>query len=111
MSWDSSDYAMERRLREMAPGLHRRADGHGVQRVRGVDAPYAQRLVEAVPQLGEEGQRTAQIYDVSRDLTTLRKSGNSLIYDSRKYTSGDIFFLCALIKQRLDIRLCENAAS
>ena len=104
----AADHVLEVRL---ALGLQGRAHGHRVQRVRRVDAPDAQRLVEAVPKLGEEGQRAAQVHHVSGDLPPLGKTGDGLPRHGLEDAAGDVLLASALVQQGLDVRLGEHAAA
>ena len=66
---------------------------------------------ESLSQCAEVCKRTAEEKYLSLYLSALSKTWNSLVNDSLKNRCGDIFLSCALIEQRLYIRLSENAAA
>ena len=94
--------------------LHRlmgRTQGDEVQRVLRAQAGQPQRLVEAGAQLAHEGERAAEIHDVSFDRAALRQAGNGLVDHGHEDGAGHVRALCALVEQGLHVGLGEHAAA
>ena len=67
------------------------------QRIRRASAFTAQGIVEGFSQLRKEGQRTAQIDDVSFNGVSLCQSCDGLIHNGIENAGGNILFPSALI--------------
>ena len=70
-----------------------------------------EREVEAVAQLGEILQRTAQEGDVAADGTAARQARDGLGHDSLEDGGGHVLGAGALVEQRLHVGLGKNAAA
>ncbi|CCX39036.1 unknown [Clostridium sp. CAG:1013] len=88
-----------------------RACRHIVQGVFRADTLHSQDPVESGAQLGEEGERSAQVYHVALDLPALGQTGNGLIHHGGEDALGDIVFLSALVQKGLDVAFGEHAAA
>ena len=97
-----------------AVGVLSRARRDGVRRksreVRVLVVQF-ERLLEALLQALEEEQRTAEEQYIALDLTALGQTGNRLVDDRLEDRRGNVLFSCALVQQRLNIRLGEYAAA
>jgi len=68
-------------------------------------------FIKGGAELFHKGERTAEIYYISVYFTSLSKTSDSLINNGVKNTGADVWFLRALIDQRLYIALCKYAAA
>ena len=59
----------------------------------------------------EEEQRAAEEQHIALDLASLCQTGDGLVDDRLENRSRNVFLACALVEQRLDIRLREYAAA
>ena len=92
----------------------RGAGGHeqvGVRRNDAVLLVQAERLVEAVAQLGEVLQRAAEEGDVAADGVAARQARDGLVRDGLEDRGGDVGGCGTLVEQRLDVGLGEHAAA
>ena len=62
-------------------------------------------------ELGKEMQRTAKECYMTTDRFTAGKTGNRLVYNCLENRCRQVFLRCALVDQRLDIRLCKYTAA
>ena len=96
---------------ELLIRIERRAHGDEVQAVFRAHALDAQSGVKALAQDAGERQRSAQIQHVALYRPSLRQTGDGLVHDrlidARRYVLG----ARALVYQRLDIALGEDAAA
>ena len=70
-----------------------------------------ERLLKALLEALEEEQRAAEEQHIALDLAALCEAGDGLVDDRLKNRGCDILLACALIEQRLDVRLGEHAAA
>ena len=87
-----------------------RARGHIVQGVFRAHALHAQDPVKGGPQLGEEGQRAAQVHHLALDLPALGQAGDGLVHHGGEDAGGNVILLGALVQKGLDIALGKHAA-
>ena len=92
-------------------GAKRGARGDVVKRIFGADSLCFERAVKAVAKLAHKGERAAEVDYLSLDLSALRQTRDGLADYRVEYAFGDIAFARALIEQRLDVGLGENAAA
>ena len=70
-----------------------------------------QRADEGLFQLRQEVQRAAEERDAAADGLAAGKAGDGLVDDGLKDGGGQIRQRCALVDERLDVRLGEHAAA
>ena len=70
-----------------------------------------ERLLKALLEALEEEQRAAEEQHIALDLAALCEAGDGLVDDRLKNRGCDILLACALVEQRLDVRLGEHAAA
>ena len=70
-----------------------------------------ERLLKALLEALEEEQRAAEEQHIALDLAALCEAGDGLVDDRLKNRGRDILLACALVEQRLDVRLGEHAAA
>ena len=70
-----------------------------------------ERFDETLLELGQEMQRTAEERDVAADRPPLREVADGLVHDRLENRECDIRFRRAVVHERLDIRLREDAAA
>ena len=87
-----------------------RARRHIVQGIFWAQALHAQNAVKGRPQLGEEGQRPAQVHHLALNLPALGQARDGLIHHGGEDALGDVVFLGALVQKRLDVGLGEHPA-
>ena len=87
-----------------------RARRHIVQGIFRAQALHAQNAVKGRPQLGEEGQRPAQVHHLALNLPALGQARDGLVHHGGEDALGDVVFLGALVQKRLDVGLGEHAA-
>ena len=95
-------------------GTQSRADGGeavAVLRENGMVLVQLQRLHKALPQAGEEVERTAQEDNLPLQLPPLGEAGHSLIHHGLKNRGRHILLAPALVQDRLDIALGKNATA
>ena len=71
----------------------------------------AERLVEALAQLGKVLQRTAEKRDVAADRTAARKARDGLRHNRLEDRGRDILFAGALVQKRLHVGFGEHATA
>ncbi len=69
-----------------------------------------QRLLKTLLQALEKIQRSAQEQHITLDFTSLRKTGQRLVYHRLENGGRNIFTACAVIHQGLDIAFREYTA-
>lgn len=92
-------------------GIQRSAQRHIQQTVFRAGAGHVQRFVKALAQHGAEGERAAQIEDITLDGATLCQTGDGLVDHGLIDAGGDILGAGTLIDQRLHIAFGEHAAA
>ena len=92
-------------------GIQSRAQRHIQQAVFRAGAGHVQRFVKALAQHGAEGERAAQIEDITLDGATLCQTGDGLVDHCLIDAGGDILGAGTLIDQRLHIAFGEHAAA
>ena len=91
-----------------------RAESHGIKPVIGEHGVFfvkSERLTEAVAQSETVMKRTAEKKHFSVYFASLCKSRDSLVDHRLINACRNIGFVCALVKKRLNIRFCKNAAA
>ena len=68
-------------------------------------------IFEGRLQAGEEIERTAEEDDLPLDLAALSQTADRLVGDGIENAHGDVFLLRALVEERLDVALGEDAAA
>ena len=92
-------------------GIQRRAQRHKIKAVFRAGPRHAQRLVEALFQLGQKCERPAQIQHVAANLPALRKARDGLVHHGIENAGRHIPGLCALVDEGLDIAFGKHAAA
>ena len=87
-----------------------RACRHIVQRVFRADAGEAQDAVKCGPQLGEEGERPAQVHHLALNLPALGQACNGLVHHGGEDAGGNVVLLGALVEQSLNVAFGEHPA-
>ena len=71
----------------------------------------AERLDEALLELGQEMERPAEERDMAVDRTSLREVADRLVDDGLQDGKRDVGLLRTIIHECLDVRLCKDAAA
>ena len=89
----------------------RRAIGHEIQRIFWAHALRTQCPIEQTAQLGQKGERPAQISDVAGDVAPLRQPGDGLVHYSHEDAGRHVLAARALVDEGLYIALGKHAAA
>ena len=87
------------------------AAGDVTERVFGTDSRGVKRFVKAFSELRHKRQRSAEIYDLTLNLTSLSETRDGLADYGTENTLSDVRLSGTLIEKRLDIGFCKNAAA
>ena len=86
-----------RKRRLIAVRRKRRTQRDEIQRIFRADARNAERLIKRHAQLAQKRHRAAEVYDLARDFSALRKTRNGLVHNGVENTCRHVFFLRALV--------------
>ena len=92
-------------------GAECRAAGDVIERIFGTDARRAERAVKTAAQLAHKGERSAEVDNLSLDLSALRQSRDGLTDDRLENALRDVALARSLIQERLYIGFREHAAA